>query len=80
MPQSGNLFRYLLLLAPKVRQNKAIFFEKRSIFLHKFLQLLEKRSVNQQLCVDNVEKKDVNFWMNQHTELIWSQLILFPRQ
>lgn len=61
MPQSGNQFRYLSLLAPKVRQNKAIFFEKRSIFLHKFLQLLEKRSVNQRLCVDNVEKKRCKF-------------------
>ena len=61
MPQSGNQFRYLPLLAPKVRQNKAIFFEKRSIFLHKFLQMAEKRSVNQQGCVDNVEKKRCKF-------------------
>lgn len=61
MPESGNQFRYLLLLAPKVRQNKAIFFEKRSIFLHKFLQLLEKRSVNQRAYVDNVEKKRCKF-------------------
>jgi hypothetical protein len=61
MLQSGNLFRYLQSIAPKVRQNKAIFFEKRSIFLHCFLQLLEKRSVNQRAYVDNVEKKRCKF-------------------
>ncbi len=61
MPQSGNLFRYLLLLAPKVRQNKAIFFEKRSIFLHKFPRKQEKKSVNQRAYVDNVEKKRCKF-------------------
>jgi|GEM_PF-4223546 len=55
IPYFGNQFAYLLLLAPKVRQNKAIFFEKRSNFSD-CSGVNRKKSTCQAVNVDNVEK------------------------
>lgn len=77
IPYFGNQFAYLLLLAPKVRQNKAIFFEKRSNSSDCSSVNRKKKVFAKQLMLTMWKNKEVFFWLNQRTVLIWHFKVLF---